>query len=211
MQAFAMLRARWLPMVCVVLCAAGCQPDAATPAPNPAVTRAESVAKPPSFQPTAPVADSETSPTAFDPDLLHVTLFGDRLQIEQPGHGWPAYLDKSTMAFVRDGMKAFGAPAETAAPADCPAGDLRFLDYPNGVQLAFQDDTLVGYWVSEGARGVATSTGVHPGSARASLGGVQPVEASFGWVADLDGVIALLDEKQARVTDLYAGAACIYD
>ena len=78
-------------------------------------------------------------------------------------------------------------------------------------QFGFIDGRLAGYWVRENAQGVATARDVRPGSPRAALGGVELVEASFGVLADLDGVIAVLDEGQRKVTALYAGAVCIYD
>ena len=146
-----------------------------------------------------------------DPAETNVILFGDRLVVEDSAHASPLYLDKSTRALVTRGMAPFGTPRASKAPADCPAGTLDFLDYPNGLQLAFQDDVFVGYWVHEGAWGVATGHGVHPGSPRSALGDAGITEASFGFLVDLDGVVAILDERKHKVTDLYAGAACIYD
>lgn len=167
----------------------------------PAVPASRAVVAAPSAQATLPV----------DTASLHITLFGDRLRVEDSAHGWPLYLDKSTKDFVLQGMAPFGTPKASNAPDDCPAGPLQFLDYPNGLQLAFLDGTLAGYWVREGAHGIATAHGVHPGSPRAALAGAPLTEASFGVLADLDGVIALLDDHQRKVTALYAGAACIYD
>lgn len=206
-----MLMTRCLLAAFILLCGAGCRHETNAVAPAAGAKSARAVATPSSPERAAPVEVEQATAARFDPDLMRVTLFGDRLLIEDPGHAWPAYLDKASMAFVRDGMAKFGAPTESDAPADCPGGNLHFLSYPNGLQLAFRDDTLVGYWASEGARSVATAAGVQPGSPRSALGGAELVEASFGWVADLEGVIALLDDKQSRVTDLYAGAACIYD
>lgn len=200
---------RPIAVVFILALCTGCQPSA-TPAPpdKPRPAAASAVSAPRTVVTAAPAAGTADG---FDPDLMHVTLFGDRLLIEDGGHGWPVTLDKSSRDFVMRGMAHFGTPKASDAPDDCPAGKLAFLDYPNGLQLAFQDDTLVGYWVREGARGIATEHGVQPGSPRSALGDARIIEASFGSLADLDGVIAILDERQAKVTDLYAGAACIYD
>lgn len=191
----------------LALCTA-CQPGGTPAAANGGVTAEAPAPTAPRTMVPAPAADATAR---FDPDLMHVTLFGERLLIEDSGHSWPVYLDKSTKALVLRGMAPFGTPKASVGPDDCPAGKLEFLDYPNGLQLAFQDDTLVGYWVREGAQGVATERGVHPGTPRSALGDASIIEASFGFLADLDGVIAILDERKSQVTDLYAGAACIYD
>lgn len=147
----------------------------------------------------------------FDPDIMRVTLAGDELVIEDAKHNWPLRLDDSSYDFTRNGLASFGTPSLHQGPADCPAGELMFLNYANGLSLAFQNGKLAGYWVKEGSRGIATKSGIRPGSPRSALGRRKIEEASFGKLVDIDGTFAILDDRATRVTDLYAGAACIYD
>ena len=201
------------------LLVAACQPGAGPSDANdgaavaaPASSATPARASPPvpaSTATTAAVADA--TPDAVDPAQSQVVVHGDHIVVEDSAHAWPLYFEQADHASVARAMAAFGPPRERAGPDDCSAGPLVLADYPNGLQLSFQDGRLAGYWVRENARGVATARDVQPGSPRAVLGGAELVEASFGALADLDGVIAVLDEGQRKVTALYAGAVCIYD
>lgn len=147
----------------------------------------------------------------FDPDIMTVTLAGDRLEVMDAKRAWPLRLYESTYDFTRRGLAMFGTPSLSKGPDDCPAGKLTFLTYANGLELSFQDGKLAGYWVKEGSRGVSTESGIRPGSPRSVLGKRKIEEASFGKLVDIDGTIAVLDDRETKVTDLYAGALCIYD
>lgn len=147
----------------------------------------------------------------WDPDLMTVTLAGDNLEIQDAKHSWPLTLEQSTYGFARQGMASFGTPVLSHSIAECPAGKLDYLDYANGLQLAFQEGKLVGYWVKEGSRGVFVGDRIAPGSPRTVLGNARVEEASFGKLVTIDGTTAVLDDKETKITDLYAGLACIFD
>lgn len=147
------------------------------------------------------------APAAVGPD---VTLEGESILVDT-GHGVRLAFDRSTKAEVEAALVDLGAPKRSDVPADCPAGPLDFLTYPNGLELAFLDGKLAGYWVREGATGIATAGGLVPGSPRTALGNARTKETSFAKIVIVDGVVAVLDEKETRITDLYAGLACIYD
>ena len=151
------------------------------------------------------------SQVAFDPELMTVVLRGDGITVETPGHASPLKLDSATQESVERAFAPFGSPERTKGPNDCPAGDLNFLEYPNRLQLAFQDGRFVGFWANQRSRGVATPGGIKPGSPRSALGNAPYQEASFGKIVTVDGAFAIIDDAETKVTDVYAGAACIYD
>lgn len=162
---------------------------------------------------TAPVvnASREAPPVAFDPELMTVILRGDGITVATPGRRWPVTLDAATQDYVERTFALFGTPERTEGPEDCPAGNLNFLEYPNRLKLAFQDGKFVGYWADESSRGVATPGGIEPGSPRTALGNAPYQQASFGKIVTVDGAFAIIDDAETKVTDIYAGAACIYD
>ena len=147
----------------------------------------------------------------FDPELMRVVLWGDRIIVETAGHASLLKLDASSQQQVERAFASFGEAERSDGPGDCPAGPLNFLEYPNRLKLAFQDGKFVGFWADERSVGVATPGGVKPGSPRTALGNAPHQETSFGKLVIVDGAFAILDEAEKRVTDIYAGAACIYD
>jgi len=205
---------RRLVLLALLLSCIGCAP--ATPeAPVPArgaTQVAAGVVPAASGSAAAVVGDvSHVEAVPHAEEVPHVVVYGDHVVVEDSAHASPLYFGKADEAFVARAMAGLGAPRKRAGPDECSAGPLVLADYPNGLQLSFQDGRLAGYWVREDARGVATARGVQPGSPRAALGGAELVEASFGSLADLDGMIAVLDEDQRKVAALYAGAVCIVD
>ena len=103
---------------------------------------------------------------------------------------------------------------------ECGAGPIQFVDTPVGLQLAFQDDAFVGWWLDtpDGGDppGLSTLDGLGIGTARAdfdALGtAVSVQETSLGTEFAAGGVYGLLSgpEPSARVTDLWAGVSCTF-
>jgi len=193
--------------VALTLCLAiaACTPAAAPDPVNADNSVAESIVQ------EAVVVNEAERAIPFDPELMTVELGGDGIVIRTAGHIRPARFENATQEFVERMMADFGKPERSDGPEDCPAGKLNFLEYPNHLKLAFQDGKLAGYWADESSLGVATEGGIKPGSPRTALGNAPTKEASFGKLVTVDGAVAMLDEKETKVTDVYAGAACIYD
>lgn len=182
----------------------GCSPPDSNEASAPDALANEPAANLPA-QPANQAAARD--PADPGPDVI---LEGETLLVDA-GHGMRLALDRSTLAEVEAAMQHSGTPKREEGPEDCPAGKLTFLTYPNGLQLAIQDGKLAGYWVKQGSRGVTGPGGIAPGSPRTMLGNAPTMVTSFAKLVTVDGVNAILDEEETRITDLYAGAACIYD
>jgi hypothetical protein len=119
------------------------------------------------------------------------------------------------LAAVEAAMAPLGAAKSSLSSDECPPGQFAYRDYPNGLQLAFMDGELVGWWANAPARGLATKSGVTLGSPRAALGNAPVSEESTGlnFAVDPSGdnaVYGVLDEKGEKVATLWAGMACIF-
>jgi hypothetical protein len=189
-------------VVAVLIGLAGCS--------DPPEDQAAAADQPPQTKP-AETAENNSTESAFDSDLMKVVLRGDGITVETASRAIPLKLDSATEAEVERAFLPFGKAERSEGPEDCPAGPLTFLEFPNRLQLAFQQGKFVGFWADERSLGVATPGGIKPGSPRTALGNAPHQEASFGKLVEVDGAVALLDEAGEKVTDVYAGAACIYD
>ena len=141
-----------------------------------------------------------------------ILLRGDGLLVETEGHAAPLTFGNSTVSEAEYALGPFGPAKASESSEECPTGKLDYRDYPNGLQLAFQEDKLVGWWAFEKATGVATAGGIKPGSPRSALGKTEVQQASFGNVFTVQDINGMLnDEKASKVTAMWAGAACIFD
>ena len=116
---------------------------------------------------------------------------------------------------VEAAMAPLGPAKASLSSDECPPGQFAYRDYANGLQLAFMDGELVGWWANEPARGLATKGGITLGSPRAALGNAPVSEESTGLNFALDAsgdqaVYGVLDEKGEKVAALWAGMACIF-
>lgn len=98
--------------------------------------------------------------------------------------------------------------------SECGAGPMQFAKYPNGLQLAFQDDKFAGWFLDEA--GLTTADGVGVGSTRTELGSARVVEmipdSTLGVEfssGELGGFLTS-DAPDATVESLYAGMTCFF-
>lgn len=109
---------------------------------------------------------------------------------------------------LRVAEAAMQALPERSRNADCGEGPLDVASYPR-IRLYFQDDRFVG-WAARG-RGLTTMAGVGIGSTQADVDAVivAPVtETSLGREFNSEGLSGVFGTN-GRVTDLWAGSACI--
>lgn len=145
-----------------------------------------------------------------DQSQLTIIVRGDGLLVETPGHGQPLKFEETTAQLAQAALAALGPPKKSSN-AECPAGPLDFMEWTNGLQLAFQNGRLAGWWASDKAHGIATAEGLRPGSLRTALGSAPIEDTSIGKLFTIDGVNGVLDETSGnRVNALWAGAACIF-
>lgn len=106
-----------------------------------------------------------------------------------------------------------GTPTVTTN-AECGAGPTQFAEYPNGLQLAFQDDRFAGWFLD--APGLTTADGVGVGTRRADLQSAREIEivpdSTLGvefTSGDLGGFLSS-EGPDGTVESLYAGLTCFF-
>ena len=141
-----------------------------------------------------------------------VVLRGDGLTVIAPTGAAQLRFGTTTVAEAAQALAPFGKPKASQSSEECPTGQLDYRDWPNRLQLAFQEGKLVGWWAFDDATAVATAGGIRPGSPRSALGKTAVTAESFGNVFTIQEVNGLLNDADAsKVTAMWAGAACIFD
>ena len=166
---------------------------------------------------SAPATNLAADATADEPALprpeqsdVTILVRSDGLLAEWPGHAAPLNFEQTNEAQAMKALEALGPPRRSSN-AECPAGPLDFMDWDNGLQLIFQDGKLAGWWASDKARGLATASGLRPGSPRSAIRAARVEDTTVGKVFTLDGVNGVLDEASGTKVDaLWAGTACIF-
>lgn len=161
--------------------------------------------------PTAPAAPVEPGAPAAPAAAPAVLLAADGLTLANGS----AVRFGQKLAAVEAAMAALGPAKASLSSEECPPGQFAYRDFSNGLQLAFMDGELVGWWANAPARGLATKGGITLGSPRAALGKAPISEESVGETFALDpagdaAVYGVLDEKGEKVAALWAGMACIF-
>lgn len=189
---------------------AGCrveQPDR-DPAPPPATPSAD-----------ADVVEAETPDPVVQAVMPLVGLDADGLRIVNPESGStrPIAFGDSMAAVVRQIVSLRG-PAERGRNEECGAGPIDFASWPDGLQLAFQDDLFVGWSVNgrqPGAEAFTTLAGLGVQSPRSVLDSAYVAtveETSLGTEFAAGGLSGLLDSDRpdARVETMWAGVSCTF-
>ena len=194
----------------VALAAAACSGEPAPPG-NSAEPIANAAADASSGSGAAPAAAPATPALAVDADGLR--LF-DRAR----GAARPLAFD-TPQADVLAAL-AFRGPPATGRQEECGPGPLDFAVWPDGLKLYFQDGRLAGWALDgraakpSGSPALGTVAGIGPGSTRAELEAAHDVEvmqSSLGTEFASGAMAGVLDGRgpSARITDLWAGAACV--
>ena len=115
--------------------------------------------------------------------------------------------------------KLLGAVEARTENEECGAGPMQFTKFAEGLTLNFQDDKLVGWFLSDDADGtIKTSKGIGLGSSTADFETAHqatPVEEStlgteFYSDAETIGALAGEGEGGTTITDLYSGTNCFF-
>ena len=167
----------------------------------------------------APAVEPEAGPSGQQaPDAAAAGLALD-------GEGLRAFTARGSSRALSFGMPqdavltAVSALLETATPEvttnpECGAGPMQFAEYPNGLQLAFQDGRFAGWFLDEA--GLTTVDGVGVGSRRADLEAGRVVErvpdSTLGVEFSSGGLGGFLssEDPDATVESLYAGLTCFF-
>ncbi len=107
-----------------------------------------------------------------------------------------------------------GVPPEESTNEECGAGATQFARYPNGLQLAFQDEKFAGWFIDK--PGLTTVDGIGVGATRAALNAARTVEitpdSTLGIefsAGDIGGFLTA-DGAAGAVESLYAGLTCFF-
>ena len=116
-------------------------------------------------------------------------------------------------------IAAVAASTSRPAPAvttneECGAGPIQFVEFHNGLQLLFQNNTFQGWFIDKA--GLTTADGMGVGSTRASAEGSRTIEMVADSTlegeftsGDLGGFLSAAT-PQGTVTSLYAGLTCFF-
>lgn len=171
---------------------------------------------PPPAEPAAPVAPA----VAAEPEAP--VLAGGGLAVEGEGlrifddagaaRAIPFGTPQATAIAAVSATTGFPAPPVTTN-AECGAGPVQFVEFPNGLKLAFQENVFQGWTLDK--PGVTTADGVGVGSTRASIT-ARTIEMTAGSTlegefssGDLGGFLSATT-PQGRITSLYAGLTCFF-
>ena len=107
-----------------------------------------------------------------------------------------------------------GAPADTGALDECPAGRLDTAGWPDGLGLYFQEAKFVGWALGDDARDApTTASGIGIGSTRAELESAysaEVFESTLGTEFAAGELFGILDGTgpNAKITHLWGGTSC---
>jgi len=184
---------------------------------------ADTPAREPFEQTSAPAAPARASPVATPAAATPSTATAPRLAVEAEGLRW--FLQPSgsarPIAFgspeseVIASLERVRGPSEKGTNVNCGAGPVQVASWPDGLSVIFQDGRFVGWGMGRSASGsIATAAGIGPGSTRAELDSAYNVtvsRTSLGSEFSAGGLYGVLDgaSADARITDMWAGVSCV--
>jgi hypothetical protein len=193
----------------LVLAACGKPAENAVPAPQAAATE---TAAPEAATPSAATPPGEA-------DMPAIALDPEGLRFIDPNTGssrllaFGAPLDQTVAAVDR----AAGVAGERSTNGECPAGPMGFAQYPDGLDLLFQDGKFVGWSADRDSAGKqSTMAGVGVGSTRAELlsayAGATVEETTLGQEFTAGGLSGVLSGPgaDAKIEALWAGTSCVF-
>jgi hypothetical protein len=148
-----------------------------------------------------------------EPAAPTVVLEGAGLRIPGASPPQAVAFDTPKAATVAALTQALGRPpSERGADEECGGGGLEYAGWKDEIMVWFEDGRFAG-WSNKGK--LKTAEGVGVGSSRAEaarLPGFEVEETSLGTEFRAGGLSGLLDSKapDARVTDLWGGATCVF-
>lgn len=192
--------------------------------------------------PVPPVPDGTANPGTGDApaDEARSSPATDDSEADQPEQKLSEYDETAVIAVDGQGLRlfdpgtkataqvAFGrsktdvlallarlrGPSENGTTEDC--GDLYFANWPDGLNLVFENDLFAGWGLDRRAAGVfASASDIGPGSTRDQLNtahpDVQVENSSVGVEFEAAGFAGVLDgaRKNSKITDMWAGTVCI--
>jgi hypothetical protein len=163
-------------------------------------------------EPASPEAAASVASTSPEHTALALDPEGLRVFDTRTGASRLLRFGMAEEATVSALTSILGAgPSEQGDIEICTA---RFARWKSGLGVWFSEGSFTGWGVSEGATGLATVSGVKPGSTRAELEATHAAsvyESSLGaefTAGALAGVLSS-DAPDARITQLWAGNTCI--
>lgn len=115
---------------------------------------------------------------------------------------------------------SFRGPPGTGTQADCGAGALAYSAWPDGLRLYYQNGNLTGWALdgrAAGPRGpiIGTAAGVGPGATRSQLTDASAAtfeQTSLGQEFRSGGISGIVEGSapSAKITDMWAGASCVF-
>ena len=172
----------------------------------------------------APAAEAPAADAAVPAGIQAALLEGDGVTRTDPAGGAGRKLaftedtgDAKTDVVAYVTRLNGGQPLRTGANEECGAGAQTFVYPGDGFELAFIEDRLAGWGVSENApRGFATASGVHVGSTVAELRAAHPdvtittdtLGPEFA-VGEVYGFLSGTNDA-ATVKSMWAGVNCVF-
>jgi len=164
----------------------------------------------------APAAEPEAAPETADAAQGGLALEGEGLRAftaQGSARALPFGMSQEMVLTAVSTLLDTETP-EVTTNAECGAGPTQFAEYPNGLQLAFQDGEFAGWFLDEA--GLTTADGVGVGTSRSDLQSARVVEmipestlgAEFS-SGELGGMLSS-DAPDATVEALYAGLTCFF-
>ena len=216
----------------ILLCLGACSPSPEGDAVVPPETSASMPSVPDGTATSdtgdAPADEAPSSPvtgvSAPDQPEPNLSEYGEATVIAVDGQGLRLFDPKTKAA----AQIAFGSsrtdvlavlvrlrgPSDNGTTEDC--GGLDYANWPDGLNLVFENDHFAGWGLDRRAAGVfASASDIGPGSTRDQLNTAHPdvhVEnSSVGVEFEAAGFAGVLDgpKKSAKITDMWAGTVCI--